>query len=550
MAIKEYLTVPPIPESKLTQKDKESLLTEHYIDPVKFLKFYLPDQFPKEIPWVHRGILAIATRKTDFLLRYGELDKIFSHFTWKEDPDDPDSVEHPIFIPTYNEDGDIVRIDMEVTKYTELMMPRGSSKTTLMGLGVPLYKIVYGENNFIVYISETATAAALQMDAVKGELEGNDRLKFMFGDLVPDKQSTKKWTAEFFQTTTNIIVTCRGRGGQIRGLNVRGKRPDLVIVDDIENEESVKTDDQRLKTKNWFYKALLPCLDAMNDEAGIIALGTLLHRESLLMSLSRDPDWTSLLFGALDRDGDPLWPLYMDLKKYERVKLSYGRNGMLSAFYMEYMSQIRSAEEAKFKPEFFIVDPFILQELIASSQVIDPAISENEGSDYCAVVNAGITSKGLIGCIDTWYKIGAHPREQVDIFFEKSRLHKPTRHGVEAIAYQKALCFLLQEEMGRQNYFFVIEEIRHGNTAKDERISGILQPRYANYYIRHLRKFPMLETQLLDFPKGKKDLPDAFAMAVALLTPYAGAAIEVDDYTEEDSYEPLSVAMGGEWRTH
>lgn len=537
-------------ELKLTQDEKEILLTEHFLDPVQFLQFYLPAQFPDTIPWVHRGIISIATGKTDFLLKYGELDKIFKHFVWKEDPDNDDSKEHPVFIPEYNEDGDVVKIDLEVTKYTQLIMPRGSSKTTLMGLGIPLYKILYNENRFLVYISETATAAALQMDAVKNEIESNNAIRYMFGNIVPERQSQLRWTADFFQTTTGVTVTCRGRGGQIRGLNVRGRRPDLVIFDDIEDEESVKTTDQRLKTREWLYKAVLPCLDQMNPDASVIGLGTVLHRESLLMTLASDPDWNSMIFGALDRDGDALWPLYMDKEKFEKTKRSYARNMMLSAFYMEYMSQVRSDEDAKFKPEFFIVDPYILQSIEASSQVIDPAISDDPGADFCAVVNAGITTKGIVVAIDTWIKRGAEPREQVDIYFEKSQLHKPTHHGVETNAYQKALKFLLQEEMARRNYFFVLEEIRHGKTGKDERILGVLQPRYANMYIRHLRDFPDLKAQLLDFPKGKKDLPDALAMAITLLTPHAGNALDVDDYEVEDSYEPLKIAMGGEWRAH
>lgn len=550
-------------KSSLSREEKEILVRAYFLDPVKFCRNVLPQQFSQDVPWVHRGILAIFTRKTDFLIKYGELEKIIRHFTWKENYEDDESEEHCLFHIELKTGGywnpwngesldysNIHAIHLDVTKCTELVMPRGSSKTTLVGLAIMLYKVLYGLKKFIVYVSETATAAELQMDAVKGELESNELIKELFGNIVPERNSNLKWTAGFFETTTGITVTCRGRGGQIRGLNVGGQRPDEVICDDLENEESVKTDEQRLKTREWFYKALLPCLDQMDDTATVTILGTVLHNEALLMTLRDDPDWTSMVFGATDRDGDALWELYMNLDKIERTKQAYARNGMLAAFYMEYESQLRPDEGAKFRSSFFIIDPLILQELDATAQVIDPAISDDPSADFCGIVNAGITTKGFGVVMDTWVKRGAEPREQVDVYFEKSRLHKPTRHGVESIAYQKALVFLLREEMARQNYFFVIDEIKHGKTGKDERILGVLQPRYANLYMRHTRKFPELESQLLDYPRGKKDLPDALAMAMTLLAPYAGNAMDIEIFEEEEKLEPLHIAMGGEWRAY
>lgn len=528
----------------LTRAELDEILEETFEDPVWFLKFFLEHNFTKEVPWVHRGILAIYTRKTDFLIKYGELDKIVSHFVWK----DEDEVEHPIFHLNYNEAGEVTSIDLDFTKYSLLMMPRGFSKTTLVGQAVILYYILFHEKQFIVYLSETSGHAEMQLNNVKFELEGNELIRAVFGNLVPDRYDTRKWTSTMFETLSDVVVVCRGRGGQVRGLNHKGNRPDCILFDDVEDKESVKTDEQRNKTRDWFYSDVLPALPSMDPSATIAGLGTLLHPEALLTVLMKDPEWTSMVFAAVDRDGDPLWEDNMSLADVERKKKSYSLAAKLSSFYMEYMSQIRNDESAKFRNEFFIIDPFVRQELIAVSQVIDPAISDSETADFCAIADVGMTEKGLIGVVDTWAKRGAMPREQVDMFFSMKKKNGATLLGVEAIAYQRALVHLIREEMFRKHDYFEIEEIRHGKIAKDERILGVLQPRYANNYVVHIRHFPELESQLLDFPAGKKDLPDAVAMAITLLDPYAAAAADPEKDLGDDEAPPLDEIFGGDWR--
>lgn len=534
---------------KLTKEERTSILEICFADPEEFCKTFLRSKFTKKIPWVHKGLLAIHTGRVDWLLEKcdkRELDKIVRHFTWKVDANDPQSPEHPIFKVHLDEEGTPTRIDMDRSKYTEIIMPRGFSKTTLIGLAVILYKILFKENKFIVYVSETATAAELQLGNVKYELACNPLINLIFGNLRPERQGELKWAANFFQTLSGVVVAARGRGGQIRGLNVGAQRPDLILFDDVEDKESVKTAEQREKTREWFYGDLIPALPEMDENATIIGLGTVLHSEALLLVLRNDPQWTSICFGAIDRDGDPLWEDNMSLAKLALKKKSFILAGMLHAYYMEYESVIRAAESALFKGNFFILKPEWQGELDCIAQAADPAISDKVGADNFALAVAGITTRGYILLLDIWMKVGAPPSEQVDIFFEKSLAWNVEKHGIEAISYQKALIFLIRGEMFRRKRYFVIEEINHGNTGKDERIRGILQPRYANGYIAHFRRFPDYEAQLLDYPKGKKDGPDAFAMAITLLDPFAANMADPDSNPiAEDEYEAEV-----NWRQH
>ena len=199
-------------------------------------------------------------------------------------------------------------------------------------------------------------------------------------------------------------------------------------------------------------------------------------------------------------------------------------------------------------------------EFLAVAEVIDPAISEDKRAAYCAIGIVGMTAAGRLHVLDTWEKIGAHPREQVDRYFDLHFQWEPTHHGVEAIAYQQALVHLIQEEMfrraktwGPKAYFEIIKETKqlHGTEKrKVSRVEGMLSPRYKSGYITHQRHFPVLITQLNDWPLGKRDLPDVIAMCVALLDPFAATAgsdaigAEGTNVMSLDSYRPLAVELG------
>lgn len=73
---------------------------------------------------------------------------------------------------------------------------------------------------------------------------------------------------------------------------------------------------------------------------------------------------------------------------------------------------------------------------------------------------------------------------------------------------------------------------------KDDRIAGVLQPRYASGWVRHQKILPRLEAQLMDFPTGKKDYADACAMMMALLGESQGLAAP-EDAKSQDEYDAL-----------
>lgn len=529
------------------------------LDPVLALRVLLPHWFPKKMPWVHRGILAILLRRTDFLLNFGrenwaeepgaewteaDLFQIIKWFKWQK----PDGTTAPIFVPRLGPDGRLAALDLVVGKYTAIMMPRGFSKTTLCN-GAAILQVLYRDHKFTLYVGETGSHASRQLGNVKRELASNDLIQALYGNCVPDRNDPLKNTDDILETTTELVLMARGRGGQVRGLNHNSNRPDNVIVDDLEDLESVSTPEQRNKVLEWFMADLKPVLPKMNPDARMTVLGTLLDRDALMMRLARDTEWTYIRFGAKLADGTLLWPEMMDEEKLAAERHSYAIQGKTSKFYMEYMSELRDDESAKFRPEFFegLVKPRLRSELLSCAIVIDPAISQKKTADSTAIAVVGMTDKGMIHICETLVKQGMDPREQVDEYFRLAKKWDCNLHGVEAIAYQSALIFLLREEMFRKKQYFEVLEIRHGATKKTERIEGILQPRFASRYISFQTEFRSLVSQLLDWPNGGFDESDAVAMATGLLLPYAAAAADPDTDLAADEYEPLSRILGSSY---
>lgn len=495
-------------------------------DPAFFLRFFLSHWFPSELPPFHLGTLALLSRKVAFLEQYPHAhDFLLEEFRYAADPDDPTSVELPVF--QRNGQGQLIMVAGE---HNNVMMPRGFSKTTLTN-GYNLHEVLTDGTIFAVYISKSSPHAQTQLGNIKIELETNELLRAAYGNVVPTRADVEKWSADELQLKNGAILVARGKGGQVRGLNYQARRPNRIILDDVEDDGSVESDTERKKTEDWFYSAVEKAGQVMEgmrghegaqDELRITNLGTLLGAECLMMTLTRDPKFSTVRFGAKLRLEDPddhtmLWPFKMSYSTYEFERQRHQRVGKLAQFTRELDSSIRVSDESIF-PSQFIYTPTPLSDLVARSLALDPAISKARRADSSAAIVAGRrASDGAIWIIDEWGEKGLSPRDLIDGMFElRSRWHT-THHGIEAVAYQEALIYIMQEEMGRRQDFFVIEPIRHGNQEKLARVEGILSPRYKLGVIRHARPLPKLEGNLSDWPNGKKDFPDAAAMALKLL---------------------------------
>lgn len=555
-----------MPTSPALDKDTILELSARCLrSPVEYGRVFFPDWFPTKMPWVHRGILAILRGRTDFLLDFGsevwrdelaewtlaDLEKILTNFVEEETLEDGSILLRPIFA-LIELDGE-PRVIMNLKENVAVMMPRGFSKTTLLNLS-NLHDICYKNEDFFLYASETGPHAERQLGTVKFELEDNDPLRLVFGDLVSGRQSPLKWTDNFIETQNEVMVGAVGTGGQIRGYSKRAKRPGKVVYDDLQNTDSYRSETQRNVDKNWFFQTALPIV---RKGGRSIILGTLLGSEAIMAHAMKHPDFTSIRFGAIDRQGEPLWSYMMSLAEIEHKKQAMASVGELSGFYLEYMSEARTDESRMFPSNklIYINKPF--ESIVGLALAEDPAISDSANAAFCAFAVVGIEKTGHKHVIDYFGQKGMDPAAQVDKFFELHSRHmilvppEFRKYGVEAIGYQRALIHLLQGEMYRRsaelgmNAYFEITPIIHGKVGKLPRVQGILKPLIWSGYLTFESRWPALETQFLEWPTGLLDGPDVVAMAITLLDPFASLNLPSDapDLTA-DYYEPITLIGG------
>ena len=283
-------------------------------DPCYFCEYFFADEIKEELPWFHRAMFAILLKRTDFLKGYKELDRIVEAFVDKHDELDI----KPFFI----KEGDGVKLNDR--QHVVFMIPRGFAKTTIICMWI-IYSMVFKDRRHIVYASETEGHAENQVEGIKRRLATNDRIKHYFGELIPKKNDFQRNTKGFFETFTKdgsgTILRSRGRGAQIRGMNEMGDRPCTIILDDVQDETSVRTEEQRNSVVDWFFAAVVPALAEMKaHDPKIVCIGTLLHREALLAKLQTDESFMSVVLASRDQHGQSIWPSLMSNEKLDKKR--------------------------------------------------------------------------------------------------------------------------------------------------------------------------------------------------------------------------------------
>ena len=178
--------------------------------------------------------------------------------------------------------------------------PRGHAKSTVMSLKNVLHAALYGYKKYILLISDTESQASGFLDAVKNELEYNEAILRDFGE-----QAGKTWKTSSILLKNGCRVDALGSGQKLRGRRHYERRPDLILCDDIENDEGVRTAEQRQKTADWFWKAVCKSGDRCTD---LVFIGTILHHDSLLAGLLENPGFQSRKYRAvLSEPSSPLW---------------------------------------------------------------------------------------------------------------------------------------------------------------------------------------------------------------------------------------------------
>jgi len=410
--------------------------------------------------------------------------------------------------------------------------PRGHGKTTDAHLVFFIWCVVNDFKHFLTLFSDAIELAETIIESIKAELEENDNLK---ADFPHATGMGKVWKIGDIVTTNGIRIKGFGSGKRVRGIKHGVHRPDHAGIDDLENDENVRSRDQRDKLESWLDEAVAN-LGAVDGTMSILYTGTILHRDSVLARKLKLKFWNPIIFRAIIT-----FPKRMDL--WERYAYIYKHTGLdaASAFYKENkeamddgarvlwreavpiemlmrkraeaprsfnkeMQNNPNAETQKFKREkmhFYKHTPNI-DETFAWC---DPA-GNGKKSDFTSFTILGINRKERKAYVLVSDNRVLSSRQIIDTCLDLQKRYKCKKWGFETNGGQFHLKNWLLEAAFDNGVHMPLRGY-HNSKNKEERIESLELPIENGQIMLH-EDFTILIEQLEDFPEGlHDDAPDS-----------------------------------------
>ncbi|MDD3446239.1 MAG: hypothetical protein PHS60_12565, partial [Zavarzinia sp.] len=132
--------------------------------------------------------------------------------------------------------------------------PRGEAKSTFCSQLFVLWCAIRKAKHYMIILMDAFDQAAMMVEAIKAELEVNPRLAADFPEACGQG---RVWKEGVIVTRSGVKIQGFGSGKRLRGLRHGPHRPGLAVLDDIENDENVKSPEQRDKLEAWVDKAVM-----------------------------------------------------------------------------------------------------------------------------------------------------------------------------------------------------------------------------------------------------------------------------------------------------
>lgn len=376
---------------------------------------------------------------------------------------------------------------------------RGAAKSTTITNLYTLWEIARKTRRYALLISASEELSIQMLELILTELEENASYKSDFAVTV---QSMSKSEAVIDIGGHVMKLKGVGAGSKIRGTRFLAFRPDLIILDDIENDENVESKAQREKLYRWYMRAIKR-LPSLRGHYNIIIVGTILHHDSLLSRLREKVDLYRNFNLVLDFDTFRLDDSSLDKKE---IEAEYQEDQ--AAFLQERQNQPISPDTLPFgNYQTFDTVP-------AGSvcyMAVDPSLGKKRG-DWFAI---GITHKKENEYFGTGFGFKLSPDKMIDRIIEYYKIFKPLKIGVETVAFQEFFKDVLKDRARKQGLVLPIVEIKH-KAPKELRIDS-LSPYVEDGTYKVNAKSYLLIDEMLTWPKSATDdLLDAAEMSFSI----------------------------------
>lgn len=396
------------------------------------------------------------------------------------------------------------------TNRVAVAAPIGSGKTKILTQCLPVWSVFAEPIQEVLLISNSGQMASGWLDELRIKMSASDEMLEDFGKFKGQHWGSEE--LEMFVTDAStrvrrVVVKARGRGCAIRGLH-----PDRIILDDPQDEESLKSVAQIEDFEFWLKKALIGRLDTPDKKLTYVA--TCIQEEAYIVSLIESPlpGWVVKCYAALDDDGKSLWPEKWDEAELERRRMEIGEEH----FRTEYLnrparkSSGRVFQLGKLEERVQRVDSHSFLSLC-----LDPSFTE--GGDQWAFTLVE-QNRNRSWHVHEAIAENSGPREMLDRLFEFAAKYP----DLDVIGIEKgsgggnALPLLIEDrERLHRTWLPISWIVRNSKRSKQERIE-LLGPLIETGRMSLAPSLTNLRTELLHYRTGggnqRDNLLDSLAM--------------------------------------
>lgn len=327
-----------------------------------------------------------------------------------------------------------------------VIAPRDHAKSTALTTDYILAEVLFRSSDYVILVGSTEDGAAEQLGNITEELLENEDLIREFG------------VKKFLRTaTTDIIVEmrdgwrfrilARGAEQRIRGRLWKGKRPNLLVCDDMEDDEQVENADRRRKFRIWFFRA---AKQALSKTGKIRVHGTVLHDDSLLNRLRKNRTWKHLFYAAhvaFDDFSGILWPERWSEAQLRQRRQEFIEDGDSAGYSQEFLNNPLDHSDAFLRHADFLPmgeDDYESHKIVCAAA--DFAVSRADKANRTSFTVGGKDVQNTLHFIDQ--RVGRwDPVEWIDEMFSVQQRWNPEVFWVEDGVIWKSLKSTIYREM-------------------------------------------------------------------------------------------------------
>lgn len=362
-------------------------------------------------------------------------------------------------------------VDKGKPKYA-LGIPRGFSKTVVLKL-YAVWVILFTSRRFILIVCNTAALAENFLSDVTDMLN-NINIRSVFGawNAVCEKDTLafKKFTFR----GRDIVLAALGAGSSLRGLNLKFVRPDVVIMDDMQNRDEAANPEVAKELLVWMLGTLMKACHP--HRCIFIFVGNMYPFEgSILRKLKASAEWTSFITGAILADGNSLWPEHRSLDDLLSELQSDTDMGHPEIFFSEVMNDEEAGTVSGIDVSKITTAPEYLDQVVAQGGcvIIDPSLGKKKGDDLGIGAFLIYDGKPVLREL----AVGKYsPLETIHKATSMAAKYSMQLIVCEGGAYQATLIFWFNhvyQQLGIEG--FHVGEITTGGMQKNARIDSMLK---------------------------------------------------------------------------